>query len=141
MKITLTLVDDKGRTFEGVAVLTAGKGSRTTRPVQAKSAGTARIPLTLNLRAFAKRFAKQKNGAQQFTLLLAHVSKGDTAAEIPRTDIEAAWGTLVGLLGGPFQSIHATRAKENGWVDSPRRGTYKLSPDWQECIESEGDGV
>jgi len=35
------------------------------------------------------------------------------------------------LLGGKFNLAYPNRAKENEWVDSPKRGIYVLLPGWK----------
>ena len=40
------------------------------------------------------------------------------------------------LLGGKLNLAYPTRAKENGWVDSPTRGVYVLLPGWKGIFDA-----
>jgi hypothetical protein len=40
------------------------------------------------------------------------------------------------LLGGKLNRAHSTRAKENGWVDSPKRGIYVVLPHWKDIFDA-----
>jgi hypothetical protein len=139
MKITFTLVDDNGRRFHGTAELSPETGRRAVAPKAVRKVGPTPLSLEGNVRAFIKRHAKGKRGAQQFTLLLAHIAKGSTSAIVPLKDVEKAWKKSAGLLGGPFQSMYGTRAKDNGWADAVGRGRYQLTGDWKGCLAADGD--
>ena len=139
MKITFALVDDQGREFRGTAVLTAaGSSGKRNRPTRT-GGGTGNGSFGSNLRAFVKRYARSKSGAQQFTLLLAFLAKGDRSVEVPVSSIAATWKKAAGLLGGQYQTMYGTLARENDWAESPRRGVCKLSNDWRDCLATEGD--
>ncbi len=73
-------------------------------------------------------------GPQKFTLLVAYMSKGDTHTQVPLADIEKQWNKMKTLLSGKFNPAHTIRAREHGWVDSPKRGMYVLSPGWKDIF-------
>jgi len=139
MKITFTLVDDQGREFRGTAVLapagSPGKQARRTRARQ----NTGNVSFGSNLRAFVKRYAKSKSGAQKFTLLLAFLTGGDDSVEVPVSSVAAAWKKAAGLLGGQYQTMYGTLAKEDDWAESPKKGVYKLSNNWRDCLVTEDE--
>lgn len=137
MKISFTFVDDQGREFRGTAVLAPVAGSARRNQSARTGGSTGNLAFGSNLRAFVKRYARHKNGAQQFTLLLAFLAKGDLAAEVPVRSIAAAWKKAAGLLGGQYQSMYGTQARENDWAESPKRGVCKLSNDWRDCVATE----
>ena len=139
MKITFTLVDNQGHEFQGSAMLTpaASSGKRGNR-ARVGGDGAVGVSFGSNLRAFVKRYAKYRSGAQQFTLLLAFLTKGDRSVEVPVSSIAAAWKKAAGLLGGQYQTMYGTVARENNWAESPKRGVCKLANDWRDCLEAKG---
>jgi hypothetical protein len=86
------------------------------------------------MRAFVNDHARQLSGPQKFALLLAYLSKGNPETEVAFTDIETNWNKMTGLLGGKFNRAHSTRAKDKGWVDSPKHGVYVILPSWEEIL-------
>ncbi len=70
------------------------------------------------------------SGPRKFAILVARLAGGDTRIEIPFKDIEKQWNKMTQLMGGRFNPSHASRAKDAGWVDSPKHGVYKLLGDW-----------
>ena len=141
MKVRLSITDDNGRVFEGeVDVLESGRSHRSNKstrrtptktPVTTES--SASVNFNLPVRAFIKRYAKGQAGAEKFTLLLAHMTKGKTHAEVTLKDLTKLWGKMQGFLG-KFNGAHSTRARDNGWVDSPKFGTYILLQDWKQMF-------
>jgi hypothetical protein len=101
-------------------------------PSSAKS-----LSFSLNARAFMKRYGKGLSGSQKFTLLAAYLAKGKPGAQISSDQIVAEWDRMTSILGGTFNHAHATRAKESGWIDSPKRGIYLLSSTWKEALGAE----
>jgi DNA-binding NarL/FixJ family response regulator len=87
VRMSIIVTDDDGNTFEGEAELSASSASKS---VLAKKKSAPRkasnVAATVNLsspiRQFVKKHAQGMGGAQKFTLLLAHIAKGDTNKEI-----------------------------------------------------------
>jgi hypothetical protein len=77
-----------------------------------------------------KRQAHGMGGPQKFTLLLAHMVKGNTKQELALATVQKQWGKMTGLLG-KWNPAYTTRAKEQEWVDSPKTGTYVLLSGWK----------
>jgi hypothetical protein len=144
MRLTIIVTDDAGNSWKrelpfaattfstgsGVAPKKRGRGRAAPRDKEHPPTG-ARPDLSLPLRPFIKRNAQGASGAKKFTLLVAHLAKGDLDAEVARADVEKQWNKMKGLLGGPFNAAHSSRAKDNGWVDSLKFGVYKLLPGWE----------
>lgn len=142
MQAKIIITDDNGNTWESDLRLTpAGvsakalkrKGSARAVPSQAlRAANPSREApdLTLPIRAFVKRHARGLSGSRKFTLLVAHLSAGDVHKEVSASSIEKQWNRMTGLLGD-FNAAHSTRAKDEGWVDSPKKGMYKLRSGWE----------
>lgn len=108
------------------------------RPATLKRANhtnrTTEISFNMNLRAFMHQHARSLNGIQKFVLLLAWLVKGNHLQEVSSGEIEKHWNRMKSILGGEFNRAHANRAKTKGWVDSPKRGMYKLSQTWKEVL-------
>jgi hypothetical protein len=143
MKVQITLIDDDGRVYRGEALLHEGALARQTRARGAKkdirsgrsndtNSGTSPTPEDFQLpaRAFVKRFATKMGGPKKFVLLLAFMTKGELETLVKGTDLAQAWDRMSGPLGGPYQTMYATRASENGWVNSEKR-QYRLLRDWK----------
>jgi hypothetical protein len=148
MKASIIVTDDAGNSWKCELPLTTAtplstgfgvapkKRSRASTPTRDEEGpGTEPRPdLSLPLRPFMKRNAQGVSGAKKFTLLVAHLAKGDLDVEVPRADVEKQWNKMKGLLGGPFNAAHSSRAKDNGWVDSPKFGAYKLLAGWEGAL-------
>jgi hypothetical protein len=134
MRVAFTITDDSGKVFQGRADLNPIPTQRSAR----KKTGGARLQSssapTVNFyspaRAFVKNHARGMSGPQKFTLLLAHMTKGDRKVEARLNMIEKQWKKMTALLG-KWNRAPPTRAKEHEWVDSPKNGTYVLLPGWR----------
>jgi hypothetical protein len=83
------------------------------------------------------KYAKGLSGSQKFTLLVAHIAKGKPGHAISVEQITTEWNRVKGVTGSAFNPAHATRAKEYGWIDSPKRSFYALSDTWKEAISTD----
>ena len=140
MKVQLIVMTDDGGTFHGEAELLPRKTSKpASRPrtpkTEAKAHVTAQLNLSSPIRPFMKKHARHLGGAQKFTLLLAHLTKGDTKKEVGIAAIQKQWSKMKGILG-EWNAAHATRAKDLEAVDSPKYGVYSLLPDWRAAINA-----
>jgi hypothetical protein len=88
------------------------------------------VNLSSPVRPFVTKHSKGMSGAQKFTLLLAHITKGDTKKVVDGATIQKLWGKMKGILG-VWNGAHPTRAKDQEWVDSPKYVTYALLPGWR----------
>jgi len=140
LRVSIIVTDDDGNTFQGDAELLAHRQSKSA-PVKKKSASkkASNVPATVNLsspiRPFVKKHARGMGGAQKFTLLLAHITKGDTKKEVTLATIQKQWSKLKGTLGD-WNRAHSTRAKDQEWVDSPKNGTYVLLSGWKGILNA-----
>ncbi len=95
------------------------------------------VDFGLNQRAFLKRYAKELSGGpKKFVAVLACLAKGDTSKDVPLNEIVQLWNnsSSKSLLGMKFNHFFPTSAKENGWVDSRKRGFYRLEPSWKDIF-------
>ncbi len=146
MKAKVTVTDSNGTVFEGEVDLvpTTGhvprKGSHTPAPTAAaQTADGPRVPqpsdFSLPVRAFMNRYAKGRTGAKAFTIMVARLAEGEVGRQVRADEIRREWNKMTGILGGPFATMHGTRAKNEAWVDSPERGAFVLLPDWMNALE------
>lgn len=139
MKVHIAITDDQGRIFEGQVELSSTSKNRKARKrkneeAPASRSGSQALDLTLPLRPFLKKSARGKSGAAKLTLLVAHMSGGKTGTPVDSQDVQAVWNRVTAFLGD-YNRAHATRAKDKGWVDSPKHGQYVLRPSWEEAAE------
>jgi hypothetical protein len=141
MKAKITVTDDRGKTFSGeVELAPAGRLSGTppplrTSPQSSKKTSQTGIDFTLSNRAFAKRHVtKRTSGPRKFVILLAYIAKGSTGSQVQADRITKEWAKVRGPMGGKYQRVFATRAKDEGWIDSPRQGVFILLPSWKEAF-------
>ena len=78
--------------------------------------------------------AKGLSGPKKVALLVAHLAEGDSDGKvIDFENVESAWNRTKRILG-PYNSSYSTRAKDYGWVNSPKQGQYVLGKDWQTAL-------
>ena len=138
MKAFIRIVDDSGAEYEGVAefnIVGKVKGPDAPSP-KAVSVASAKKPLdyTLNPRAFMKNYGGGASGSQKFTLLAARLAKGDQGADVEGKLLTAEWNRMKQIMGGPYNGAYATRSKDQGWIDSPSKGHFKLGVNWKDAI-------
>jgi len=136
MRVSVTLMDDEGKTYGGVASLQVVEaapvtmGSYESAPNEGPS-----VNLDLPVRPFMKRYGANKGGPQRFVLLLAHMTHGTLATPIQVSAVQKLWNTMSGLMDGKyFNSAYPTRARDSGWVDTTKSGEYVLLPAWTEIL-------
>lgn len=141
MKIRIIVTDNQGITFEGgaelVRVSKSAKASKAVAKTRAAPRPTTNLSFSLNSWAFMNKYAKRMSGSRKFTLLLAHLVQGKTGQEISGERVASTWNRMKSVLGGAYNAAHATRAKAEGWIDSPKWGHYALSPSWKEATRGE----
>ena len=98
------------------------------------SAIPASVDFNVNARAFFKQHGSGLSGPKKFVLVLSYITHGSTEQEKTFENISNQWGKAEGLLGGKIQKMYATRAKEQDWIDSPKKSAYILRPKWSEIF-------
>jgi hypothetical protein len=138
MKITITLTDDNGRIFTGTTTLSQGvKNAKKVHPKsKEKHSEPTKLNFELNLRAFVKIYSRGLTGPQKFTLILARMTEGKVSQTIKLEELERLWNRMAGLIGTNFNRAYANRAKDNGWVDTPKTGVYVLTNSWKQAIQN-----
>lgn len=92
------------------------------------------LSFSTNILAFMKKHARGSSGDRKFTLLLAHIAKGNASHQVSIAELERQWNKMKAVLEGKFNRAYANRAKANGWVDSPKYRMYTLSAVWKEAL-------
>ena len=147
MKAVIILTDDDGNSWEGELTLdrrddraaTRGRTGKDRAAVRAAKSGQVEqekrnIDFSLPPRPFIKRYAAGASGPKKFAILLARMANGDLKTEIAVSEIEKQWNKMKQPMSGSFNGAHATRAKDAGWVDSPKYGVYKLLGGWRGAL-------
>ena len=139
MRVSIIVSDDDGNNYRGEVELVATGAVR--HPQHRKKSAPkptvkGKVNFSTPIRAFVKLHARDMSGSQKFALLVAYLTKGDTKKELPMTDVEKNWNRMKPLLDGKFNLAYTTRAKDNGWVDSPKRGFYVILPGWKGIFDA-----
>lgn len=94
-------------------------------------AGNSKLIFSINERAFVKRYAGNKSGPKKFVLLLAYLTKGEVGKDIELSKIRKIWDKMSAKnMLGKFNLFYSNDAKNRGWVDSKKHGTYALTDEW-----------
>ena len=121
---------------EALQLLASTVETRRTTPKKERhiTSDAGGLVFSLNVRAFMKRYGSKLSGTQKFTLLVARLAEGNAGRSVSVKDIESWWNKMKGIMGGSYNPAHSTRAKDQGWVNSPKYGVYALSDDWKSAI-------
>ena len=98
---------------------------------------STKLDFSLNERAFVKKYARSLSGVKKFVILLAYLAEGRVGKEVELKDVQKNWNkmTASNLLGCKFNTFYSNTAKDNGWVNSPRKGVYTLRQSWMEVFK------
>jgi hypothetical protein len=141
MRVRITLTDQNGTVFEGEVELQPtgasaakrGPGQRAKRSAVHTSA--PQLDYGLNERAFMKAHGRM-SGQRKFVLLTAYIARGKVGAEVTLGDIQRLWKRMTARLGR-FNLSYTIRAKENGWVNTRKKGVYMLTTSWKGALAAE----
>lgn len=138
MRVQLTITNDDGSRYAGEVelspVLPENKSKKlkvatTTSPPRSQD-----LDFELPLRPFMKKYSQSMSGPKRLTLLVAWLAKGKAEVQVGRADVAKAWNKMKALMGGAFNSAYETRARDSGWVHSPKAGVYTLLPNWRDVV-------
>lgn len=144
MKIQIIITDDKGIIYEGEVVLgrkdeVKGPKIKKTKSQISSTRGMSitDVDFSVSARPFVRKFGAQNmSGPQKFALLLAWIVKGDTSKTVEVKIIKKEWERMTEPMGGKYNPAYSTRANDNGWIDIPDKGVYKLRTNWEEIFRS-----
>ncbi len=136
MRATITITTEEGAVYTGdMELLPLGMPRTKAGRHTATAPQTAGLDFGLPVRPFIKKYATGMSGPKRLALLVARFAEGDVATDIQRTNVRKTWDTMTSLLGGRFNPAYDTRARENGWISSPKPGLYRLLPNWSEIFQ------
>ena len=88
------------------------------------------------IRPFIKQYSKDMSGPERFTLLLARLVGGDLKKQVQLKEVERHWNTMTSLMDRmEFNQFFPSQAKDRDWVESKKRGSYNLRPNWKEIFK------
>lgn len=89
------------------------------------------------LRPFIKQYANGMSGPEKFVLLLSRLVKGDLKKEISLEEVQRHWNKMTSkpLLDQDFNYFFPAQAKDNDWVETKKKGLYKLRPSWKDVFK------
>jgi len=119
-EIAARLLEARTIIDECVAMLSKGKVQSEiklpAKATSAKSARPTRLDFGLNEKNFIKNYARGLSGPKKFTLLLVHMTKGKTGADIEVSAIISKWNKMKAknLLGYTFNGKYPNEAVTQG---------------------------
>jgi hypothetical protein len=140
MRAKITVVLDDGTVLEGSASLrpSSGGGNRDaaeTEILREGIRGADGLNFSLPLRPFIKAHGTGLSGPRKLTLLLSHIAGGKTDVAVPISEVEKQWSKIEALMGGPYNGAYGIRARDQGWIDSPKRGSFTIRDGWEEVLQ------
>ncbi len=141
MRAAISLVLDNGTVMEGEFELREQlKRSRSgpstplhePTPLPDKSVSA---DFDLGVRPFMKKHSAGLSGPERLILLVAHLAKGTVQSPVARGDVVRQWGKMKPIMGGKYNGAYDTRARETGWVNSPKPGVFELRPGWENIFK------
>jgi len=140
MEANIKIAFDDGTVLEGIAKLSVIESGRSEsreivrRPKPDLSHGV--LDFSTPIRPFVKRHATTAmSGPRKLTLLIARLADGKTDVSVYRAEVERSWSKMEGLLGGPYNGAYDTRARDQGWIYSPKAGVFALRPGWEAVLK------
>lgn len=137
MKVQLTVTGDDGVIYAGEVELSVSPSEKSQKlPVSntATPSSSRELNFDLPLRPFMKMYSQSMSGPKRLTLLVAWLAKGKTDVQVQRASVLKAWNKMKALMGGAFNSAYETRARDGGWLHSPKAGVYTLLPNWRNVV-------
>ena len=140
MRATILLTADDGNTYQAEFELFPRDGPSTaarpdTSGGEKDGTPSRQIDLKLALRPFMKRYGSNLTGSKRFALLVAHLTQGDPTAGVSLKEVARQWNKMKPLMGGAFNAAYSARAREDGWVSTPKVGMYTGCPEWREIFQ------
>src|ERR1700682_5584546 len=136
MRAAISVVLEDGTIMEGVVELQRlKKGPK--RPAYMLNAApepdsSGSVDFSSGVRPFMKKYAGGGlSGPERLILLVAHFAKGKLQTPVARGDVVRQWGKMKPIMGGKYNGAYDTRARETGWLDSPKAGVFELRPGWE----------
>ena len=138
MKASVSVVLDDGKVMEGVAELEQVPG-RSMKPnsEMKPSPGGGPSPLDFETgpRPFMKKYATGMSGPERLILLVAYFAQGKIQSSVPRVNVVDQWAKMTSVMGGKYNGAYDTRARDTGWLQSPKPGLFELRHGWEKILK------
>jgi hypothetical protein len=141
MKATISVVLNDGTVVEGDVELHPRQDKKPKiagllpSPAADKRGDSPSLDFDLEARPFMKRYGMDLSGPERLILLVAHFAKGVMNVPVPRTDVVHQWGKMKALMGGNYNGAYDTRARDTGWLHSPKAGVFELRGGWDKIFK------
>lgn len=120
---------------ECIAELSKSEQIKPSNKIEASNLIRKDLDFSLNIRAFMKKYGKDLSGPKKFTLLIAYIAEGDDKKIVKSEELSKELKSLKSFFNGKTKKNYSTRAKENGWINSPNRGGYVITKNWLDIIK------
>ena len=136
MKVHITVTDGQGATFEGNAELVrVSKSTKTSKAVAKVCCTPARYQFILfieHARIYEKACDRHERFQKIHTVTCAP-RQGKVGKEVSGEQIASTWNRIKNLFRRSYNAVHATRAKADGWIDTPNGDTMR-SRVWKKAV-------
>jgi hypothetical protein len=141
MEARISITTAEGKVYEGTVILSSAGPSK--KKDLGTSSGKARqrvvqkaieLQFTVPVRPFMKKYGTGMSGSKRLVLLAAHMAGGNVGTSVEIGEVQRLWGKMSVLMGGAYNPAHVSRARDNGWIDSPKFGTLALLNDWKQIL-------
>jgi hypothetical protein len=141
MRATISVILDDGTVVEGSVELQPRHDKKHKPPAQLpsppgdKDGDAHSLDFDLDARPFMKRYGMDLSGPERLVLLVAHFAKGVVNTPVARTEVVRQWGKMKALMGGNYNGAYDTRARDTGWLNSPKAGVFELRGGWDQILK------
>ncbi len=140
MKAKITVYLENGVVLEGTTDLLASSDANSKRRARVRTPAEAKASangpdFSTPLRPFIKALGSGLSGPKKLTLLVSHLTRGKRDVPVSRSEVEKQWSKIQALMGGPYNGAYGIRARDQGWIDSPKRGSFTLRAGWEAILQ------
>ncbi len=140
MKATIFVTLDNGTVVEGSVELSVRPSSNSpkllpaARDAVSKTGSSVPLEFDLDVRPFMKKYGSGLAGPEKLILIVAHFAKGMVGVPVPRADVIDRWNRMKSIMGGAYNGAYDTRARDTGWLHSPKSGVFELRAGWEKFL-------
>jgi hypothetical protein len=135
VRAIISIVMDDGTIMEGAMELQLQKRGALHPTYMLNAApepdSSVAVDFSSGVRPFMKKHAAGLSGPERLILLVAYFAKGKLQTPVRRGDVVRQWGKMKPIMGGKYNGAYDTRARETGWLDSPKPGVFELRQGWE----------
>ena len=82
----------------------------------------------------SKKYGSGLAATEKLILIVAHFAKGMVGVPVPRADVIDRWNRMKSIMGGAYNGAYDTRARDTGWLHSPKSGVFELRAGWEKFL-------